>query len=278
MNSKNKISISFRDKVKPQEEPLKSGEDEQAASAEPETENEWGSLKKSKVYPLPLKNKSKSRSPLKTILVSSVTALLISFGLGFILLRMFVSITDDTAPGQVQSTIPAVAEENETSDSSTVGTFSLQGFVVQAGVFSTEEKANEWKMKLTASAVSSIIWQRDGQYFLFVGSGTTESDAEQIASDLQGRDIETYVKPWTVLAEKTTLKGAEAEIANEMSAYTKDHSLNQLSEEKRQAYIATLKKEEADSPFLTALQNWEASDRQSINWLFMAKAMEETTK
>ncbi|TGB04166.1 SPOR domain-containing protein [Halobacillus salinus] len=276
MDSKNKISISFRDKAK-NEDPFKRGKEEQAASAEPESENDWDRPKKPKVYTLPIKKKARGRSPIKSIMISSITALLISFGLGFMLLRMFVSLTDETAEGQGQSAVPAT-EQTQGSEAVTVGTSSLEGYVVQAGVFSTEDKANEWKMKLTASSVSSIIWQRDGQYYLFVGSASTESGAEQIAADLDTRDIETYVKPWTILTEETSLKGAEAEIAGEMGEYIQQHSLDQLSEERKQEYIATLQKEDPESPFLSAFQSWETSDRQSMNWLFTAKAMEETTK
>ncbi|MCA0969932.1 SPOR domain-containing protein [Halobacillus litoralis] len=276
MNSKNKISISFRDKVKNQEGPFRQAKDEQAASAEPESGDDER-YHKPKIYSLPVKKKNRrSRSLVKPILISSISALVISLGLGFVLLRMFVSITDDTAVGQAGNASPAATQD--TAGSATIGTSTVEGYVVQAGVFSTEEKANEWKMKLTASAFSSVVWQRDGQYYLFVGSGSSEAEAEQVADQLKSGGFDTYVKPWTVLTEKTELEAAEAEVADQMSQYVDQHSFTSFSEEGRQQYIVALEKSSPDSPFLEAFRNWESSDRQHLNWLRAAKAMEETMK
>ncbi|MBA2173448.1 SPOR domain-containing protein [Halobacillus locisalis] len=276
MSSKNKISISFRENQRNTNQTVKRAKDEQAASAEPDDDKEW--TEKPKVYSLPVPKKKRRPSAIKPILVSTATALLISFGLGFLLLRMFVSLTDETTNGSESMPVPATSTGSSTEETATIGTSTLDGYVIQAGVFSTEEKATEWKMKLTASAVSSAIWERDGQYYLFVGSAGSEAEANEIADDLSARDVETYVKPWTVLSERTSIEGVEAEIAEQVGDYVEDHKMNELTEEQRQAYLLTLEDKAPDSPLLDLFKNWESSDKQQLNWIHASKAFEEITE
>ncbi|MYL37319.1 SPOR domain-containing protein [Halobacillus litoralis] len=266
MDSKKKISISFRPEDGSKNEVVRT-QKEQAAAVDQDKEKE---KRTTPVYPLPVKKKWRLPGSYRPILATAVIALLLSLGLGFVLLRMFVSLTDVTtagtevlpaaeAPaGQVQEA--GEASENQLPDSAAA---SLDTYIVQAGAFSTEGKAGEWQSRLNAQSISSVVWKRDGQYFLFVGSASSKQEAAYIAEEMKSKSIETYVKPWVVTIEK--------ELPPLLQEGMKNHTLGSLTESERKE-IAKASGE--DSSLGQALVNWESQDENNLNWLKVAKSLE----
>ncbi|WP_281975918.1 SPOR domain-containing protein [Halobacillus litoralis] len=268
MDSKKKISISFRNEhQKDSKREVVRTQSEQAAAAEEKKDEQRPSTP---VYQLPLKKKKKHFSSFKPLIATSLTALFVSLGLGFLLLRMFVSLTDDTSMGsQANDTMPVTSPgEQQTAENSadSLPEGALQTFnayIVQAGAFSTETKALEWKSRLTAQSVSSVVWERDGQFYLYVGSGATKQEADLIASELAAESIETYVKPWVVNVEK--------QVPDKVYQHLDAHSLGDFSESDRQKVMEEIGK---NTPLAQALSEWEAQDDTNVNWLKVAKSLE----
>ncbi|CDQ18181.1 stage II sporulation protein B [Halobacillus karajensis] len=270
MDSKNKISISFRneDQQETKNEVVRT-QKEQAAAVE---EDKKGDRHETRVYQIPLKKMKRFSSPVRPFLATALTALIISLGLGFLLLRMFVSLTDQTDASSQTSQVTGdpVNSEATASNNDEQGTElpsgtpqTLDSYIVQAGAFSTEGKAKEWRSKLTALLVPSVIWQRDGQYFLFVGSANSKKEANVIADRLAEKSIETYVKPFAVTIEK--------EVPEELITSLQSHELGKLSENERQGFI---EKVGNDTTLGKVLTDWESQDDSNINWLKVAQSLE----
>ncbi|MGI8317225.1 SPOR domain-containing protein [Halobacillus mangrovi] len=283
MESKKKITISFRNhEQKEQETELVKAEAEQAAAKHPKEKKEPILLEDSSeqtVYKLPMKKKNNLQSPVKRIAVTALTALIISFGLGFLLLRMFVTLTDETTTGE--DVVPAtsntpVDEQGEVVQS--VNPAAIDSYFIQAGVFTTEEKALEWKMKLTSQSVSSVVWERDGQFYLFAGSAPTKSEADTLAVQLQGYGVETYVKNWVVLKEEGSLSEEEADVMNTLVTQLEQHTLSDMSADERESLITELNGSASGEPLIKSLQNWENTDTFNLNWLKVAYGLEEMMK
>ncbi|MEC3882643.1 SPOR domain-containing protein [Halobacillus sp. HZG1] len=270
MDSKNKISISFRNEHQQEtKNEVVRTQKEQAAAVEEDKEDERPATR---VYHIPFKKKRFSQTPVRPLITTALTALFVSLGLGFLLLRMFVSLTDSSTTGS--EAVPASGEANPntevvTSQQEAVSelpsgpTQTFETYIVQAGAFSTEGKADEWQSKLTALLVPSMVWQRDGQYFLFVGSAPNKQEADQIAGRLAGKSIDTYVKPFVVTIDK--------EIPTELTTAIETHEMTGLSEKERKK----LMDEVGESTLLgQALKEWESQDDTNINWLKVAQSLE----
>lgn len=275
MDSKKKISISFRNEQ--QQEPkgeVVRTQREQAAATEDNKKEEHHPV--TPVYHLPHKNKKTkhNRTPMRPIITTALTALFVSLALGFLLLRMFVSLTEQTATGNDSTPVTSSATSETgavkdgngpalSSDLPSGATQTFDTFIVQAGAFSTEGKAKEWQSKLTASLVPSVIWNRDGQYFLFVGTGATKQEAEQIGAELAQKSVETYVKPFVVTTDK--------ELPSDFMTALHEHKLGEMSVGDRQGLIEKVGPETALGQALT---DWESQDDSNINWLKVAKSLE----
>ncbi|MGR9049199.1 SPOR domain-containing protein [Halobacillus faecis] len=270
MDSKNKISISFRNEHQQEtKHEVVRTQKEHAAAIEEDKEDERPATR---VYHIPFKKKRFSSTPVRPLITTALTALFVSLALGFLLLRMFVSLTDSSEAGT--ETIPASGEANtdtEVVTSKEEPTAELPAgpaqtfdtYIVQAGAFSTEGKANEWQSKLTALLVPSLVWQRDGQYFLFVGSAPNKQEADQIADRLAGKSIETYVKPFVVTIDK--------EIPQALITAIETHEMGGLSEAERKKLMGEVGK---NTSLGQALSEWESQDDTNINWLKVAQSLE----
>ncbi|KHE71888.1 SPOR domain-containing protein [Halobacillus sp. BBL2006] len=283
MESKKKITISLR-KNEPKDEKRDyfKAEAEQAAAKQSKEKNEMILLEDSSeqsVYKLPMKKKKKLQSPMKRIAVTALTALVISLGLGFLLLRMFVTLTDETTTGR--DVVPATSNstgEPQAEAIQNVNPSAIESYFIQAGVFSTEDKAIEWKTKLTSQSVSSIVWERDGQYFLFAGSAPTQEEADVLAAQLQGYGVDTYVKSWVVLKEEGSLDEKEAKVMDTLVTHLEQRTLNDLSINEREAMVNELGKDPNGVSLAASLQDWNEKDTYNMNWLRVAQGLEEMMK
>ncbi|WP_281658288.1 SPOR domain-containing protein [Halobacillus sp. Cin3] len=266
MDSKKKISISFRPENGSKNEVVRT-QNEQAAAVDQDKEKD---KRATPVYPLPVKKKWRIPGSYRPVLATAVIALLLSLGIGFVLLRMFVSLTDVTTAGTETLPSPEApagqvqgAEEGAENQLPASAAATLDTYIVQAGAFSTEGKAGEWQSRLNAQSISSVIWKRDGQYFLFVGSASSKQEAAYMAEEMKSKSIETYVKPWVVTIEK--------ELPPALQEGMKTHTLGSINESQRKE-IAKAAGE--DSALGQALVNWESQDENNLNWLKVAKSLE----
>lgn len=273
MDSKNKISISFRnqDHQDSKHEVVRT-QKEQAAAVEKPKEEEQSTTP---VYKLPHKKNRASNTPVRPLITTALTALFVSLGLGFLLLRMFVSLTDQNATGNETVPVTGPSEANTESageQSNEEGAITgmpdgtpqtFDSYIVQAGAFSTESKAKEWQSRLTAQLIPSVIWNRDGQYFLFVGSSESKQGAELIAARLAEKSIETYVKPFSVKTEK--------EIPSDLKTPIEAHAMGDVSESERQQMMEEVG---TNTSLGQALNDWESQDDTNINWLRVTKSLE----
>ncbi|SEA52497.1 hypothetical protein SAMN05421743_105177 [Thalassobacillus cyri] len=230
MDKQDKISIRMNGKetLIPREdekaiEEVVTSQEEQAATAEV-YEYEHSEQKKVikpeawKKHPYYKKKKRKKKlsSPVKNIVVSVIGALLLGLLLGFILLRMFVGITEsdgaatENPVAYTGGTDTGNAESVTTDGGSAIKLPTVEAYVVQAGYFTSREKAEEWSQNYIEKGYPTVVWEREGDVFLFTGLARSYEAANEKASPLLKDDLQTYVKPWKVTAtEKVNVKGAE---------------------------------------------------------------------
>ncbi|GGB28193.1 hypothetical protein F3157_00790 [Virgibacillus dakarensis] len=144
----------------------------------------------------------------KTIIISAVSAVLIGICLGIIMLHMFDGVGHEANSGMDNSGLADTSSvSNNTDDKSDQNGSSysveqLNAFVLQAGIFSSKENAAEWSGKFKNAGFPTVIWKRDGQFFLLAGIADTKEQADLFSAEFT--DFEIYAKEWNT--KKTEIK------------------------------------------------------------------------
>ncbi|CQR48010.1 Stage II sporulation protein B [Paraliobacillus sp. PM-2] len=170
--------------------------------------------------------KKRDKTYLKRVLLTASMAIMIGIGFGFFVLKMFVQI-DDTKPTISNQETSAITEEEEDSSASnqektTVTLESITGYVVQAGLFSTTDKADEWKDKLVASGYDAFSWETSEGFRLFVNVYATKTEGEKLANELIDANLDGYVREWTTESKSIKLNNTEGEWIQQFSTLWKD--------------------------------------------------------
>ncbi|KGX88076.1 SPOR domain-containing protein [Pontibacillus marinus] len=162
---------------------------------------------------------------IKRMIMAGASAVLIGVALGYMMLRIFAGMESPEASSStayqddVTQQEAASGKETTNEDSSTKGeavtdkgnggqavaaskttmTFpTVSAFVVQAGIFSTKEKAEIMQSAIATKGFKTYVWPRDGQFYLFAGVAGSKAEAEEMATLLKAQEVEVYVKDWNV--------------------------------------------------------------------------------
>ncbi|MRH42972.1 hypothetical protein GH741_09770 [Aquibacillus halophilus] len=186
---------------------------EKASRTNDDPEDDWYQLKKT--------NKRSVPPMFKMFLLAAISAILVGVTLGFIMLRMFAGIDSNGVDqaNTIQTMPPGNTNTNENgtvvSPPSSAGNESLtieslNAFVIQAGVFSTQEKAEEWQQNYQAVGYPTMTWERDGQFHVFAGLSGTKDGTDESESLMIDQGLEPYSgKPWST--EEMTVEVASDE-------------------------------------------------------------------
>ncbi|MFG6148371.1 hypothetical protein [Halobacillus sp. B23F22_1] len=268
----NKIVISYN-KNKETEQEIVQAKKEQAAADVKELKQSGKLDSYSKVYKLPSFRKRLTPYSFKRVSLSVITAIIVSFALGFILLKLFVSVTEETSPpvesmsgGQVQSTTAEIVQ---------IDMPSLESEVVQSGVFTNKETAEEWKGKLEEQSVPSMVWKKDEQFFLLSGSEDAESNIAQVADELAAEDIPTYRKSWEVSGGPLEIPESQLSAIENLLSHLQNHTLHTVPIEEREKLLSGWENSSAgNEQFEKALQAWVSDTENGMSWLYIAHSLE----
>lgn len=206
----NKKRLAFAGK---KDKPLKtqSLEEENAsvlfAMNRPTQKNEHQSdVRESNILPLNNDNhpqQFKKRKVIQPIAIASISAILIGSVLGIVMLNMFANLED--SPVNQVSHIDSIQKSNTTdsdrsgstdTEHTTMTLEAINGFVLQAGVFSTKQNAESWAESFVNNGFPTVVWERDSKYFLLAGIAHTRERAEELAADFKQHNLEVFIKEW----------------------------------------------------------------------------------
>lgn len=183
----------------------------------------------------------KNKGFLKSILLASIFAVLLGTSFGIVMLKLV--LTNHSNPNGTE-TIEAVAQPNTVENpapAKNVYIFSpISLFVVQEGVYSSKETANNAADLAEQKGVASIVDVLNGKTYLFLGVAGSIEDAKKLGGLYQEKGVDFYAKsletPEKELKnlssdEKTFLKSVPV-LFNGLSAASSSVLINQsLSKE-----------------------------------------------
>ena len=150
----------------------------------------------------------------KPILTAGISAIMIGTIMGMIMIHLFTNLTDAGEPEDhtaVTSTLPK--EDEQTKEEADEGNNEKEGqavlsgmnaYVLQAGVFSNQENADDSAKEYDEAGLITVIWERDEQYYVLVGISETKERGIDVAKEVGGNDLDIYVKEW--MTEKSQAK------------------------------------------------------------------------
>ncbi|WP_077603176.1 SPOR domain-containing protein [Oceanobacillus sojae] len=214
----------------------------------------------------------------KAILVSGISAIVVGTVIGFILFRMFVQVDAPASAGNPsQGTAPVAQPEKEEADSGIVtrSLDSLESYIIQAGIFSEKENADSLIANLTSLGISTVFFEKDGQYYLMAGVGPTEDAVKSLAASLSNNQAELYVKEWGTEAREIEMTEAEDGWLTEFQGFFTEQlqqvDLNQPIADEEITALVNQAPEGAEeiAELVTSLTEMmgEPSSYQLLNWM-----------
>lgn len=156
-------------------------------------------------------------------------SLLLGLFLGLFVLFLFPNLGDEGPKG-----IPAIGQQKEEpkgegSPGNLINykTDSQKSYLLQGGVFSNYENADQWMTSFQKLDFHPILWERDSHYYLFLGIAANKEQAELMREDALERDLDVFVKDWLVDPVEILAYEGEIEWINSFQAHweqtLKDH-------------------------------------------------------
>ncbi|HLR80524.1 MAG TPA: hypothetical protein VK119_08110 [Bacillota bacterium] len=139
----------------------------------------------------------------KPVIVACISAVVIGSFLGWTMIQMFGNLEHDVTRTNNQP--PVMHEELTKNDNNKQQEqkehYTLEPihtYVLQGGVFSEKENAQQLAKKFQKNHINTIRWKRDQQFFLFAGIASTNEQAEQMTKTFVDRGLDVYVKEWSI--------------------------------------------------------------------------------
>ncbi|MEH7886785.1 SPOR domain-containing protein [Bacillus sp. JJ1609] len=131
-----------------------------------------------------------------TIFITTFFAVLLGTAFGVTILKFVTADTDPVVPAISKvNPSPEKAEEGKGAGSVAAKLNSIPAFVVQNGIFTTEDAAKERVNLLAGQGVTAEIFPANGQFAIYLGTAGTIEEAKQISNTLKAKGVEVFAKP-----------------------------------------------------------------------------------
>lgn len=190
-----KINGAPKPFVEKKEIPIISEDDEAAARESSDESFDWilpnEMIPSSVPKKVKIHHKQRRQIKLKTPIILAIAAVIFGTSLGLVVIR---TITSEQAVPPVseppKQNIPAVAPITEPSSEN----LTVQTFLVQGGVFSTKESAQQVQTLIQEKNVPAEVFQVDKNYYVFLGASENLEATKELALFYKTYDIDVYWK------------------------------------------------------------------------------------
>lgn len=146
------------------------------------------------------KTNIKLNRTVKQIILAASSALLIGISFGFITLYMSKQAEQQPATILNEATV-----EDEKANGNTIELESVNAYVVQGGLFSARENADNAGKKFEPAQVPTFVWEREGEYYLLAGIFSNEQVAKKQSKKMNDEGIDVFVKQWETTSKSVSI-------------------------------------------------------------------------
>ncbi|WP_270583095.1 SPOR domain-containing protein [Bacillus smithii] len=201
-----------------------------------------------------------------SLALSIVSAMIVGIMLGFVIVKVVTNADAGTPVKQVRSsqqgTVTAKSNKEET-----LVLPELSASIVQGGIFSKEEAAQEVLKKVKDKGVPAETFMQDGQYVLLLGTAGSIEDAKKLGSLWKEKKVDVYAKTFTIPERKIQAAKSDTGLVEQyvslfqlLSAESANIVLNKGADlANRDIIQSDLQKVEKQTPKTTALKTMQKS-------------------
>lgn len=167
-------------------------------------------MKKSSVPSLKKHLHNQKSTPIKSVFLSILMAIVIGTSFGFVVLKLVISdgtVTEEAPVTTNPQETPTNNESNTPSNASTesIALTPIDTFIIQGGVFSTVESGKIEQQKVLEKGVPAQVIENNGQAILVLGVADSIANAKAIGAVLKENGIDMFAKPYSLPGKE--LKG-----------------------------------------------------------------------
>ncbi|HET7628312.1 MAG TPA: hypothetical protein VFK44_07975 [Bacillales bacterium] len=151
------------------------------------------------------KKMNKKKLP-KTQWFSGLSAVAVGILMGWVVLSMFAGHDRQDAD---KAAVPSTNSQlGGTSDSEkTITNLDLSLSIVQGGVFSSASHGNTAVEALRSNGYAAVLQENNGKFYMYIGVGTSQQEAEKLGRFYKSIGQEVWVKPLKTSVEAEQLNG-----------------------------------------------------------------------
>ncbi|MFC0415861.1 SPOR domain-containing protein [Cytobacillus solani] len=154
---------------------------------------------------------------LSSVFLTVFFAILLGTSFGLLLLKLV--ITENEIPVDqpvIAEPTPEKTEDTSARETGSIALDPLSTFIVQGGVFSNKEAADQMKEGAIQLGAPAQVVEMNGQAILYVSAADSIEHAKEIGAQLKTKGIEVFAKPITL--EGKTIKDLQKEEKKVMEA------------------------------------------------------------
>lgn len=152
---------------------------------------------------------------LKTPLILALVAIVVGTSLGLVVIRTITSEQPVTQPVEEQG-VTTIAPPSEEVVATKKETITVETYLVQGGVLSTEEAAKDVQKLIHEKKLPAEIFQVGQQYYLFLGVAENLQASKELALFYKKEEMDVF---WKEIEFTTKLAKDDQDIANVLSIY-----------------------------------------------------------
>ncbi|MGE6375576.1 hypothetical protein [Peribacillus muralis] len=181
--------------------------------------------------------KGSGNRPIKTFLIAVICAVFFGSILGLIAVKTITR--EKAAVPSVETPISTKAPVEDKKAAVKEKGNQLKTFLVQGGVFSSEDAAKQIQKKILEKKVPAQIFKAEDSYYLFLGSAESLASSKELALFLKSYDVDVY---WKEIDLEGSVKneGDEQTLDKMKNVYA---SLSEISAAKLRGKEATVNRE-----------------------------------
>ncbi|KON70271.1 hypothetical protein AKG34_16925 [Peribacillus butanolivorans] len=152
-------------------------------------------------------NSPADKRPIKPFLIAVICAVFFGSILGLIAVKTITK--EKAADTSVETSITTASPAEDTKPETMEQGAQLKTFLVQGGVFSSEDAAKQIQKKIIEKQVPAEIFKLEDSYYLFLGSAESLTASKELALFLKSYDVDVYWKEINFEAASKSQKDEE---------------------------------------------------------------------
>lgn len=129
----------------------------------------------------------------------TISAITIGLAFGFMTLNILNHVGQQKSVDAITTNKPVEQQDKQGQD---IQLQSLQAYVIQGGVFSSESNLAEWQKQFLQGGFETVTWKKDDLYYLLLGVAESEANLLPLQQKLTDSGLDTFIKEWET-AERT---------------------------------------------------------------------------